>query len=191
MPETTRQSQLEDGSLTNSVSVEKRARTADIASTIAKGKSTASVEALDVNPWYFSDEFTDSYREAFTSKTLKDKTFSIKQPVGDGEGLIVPTPFHTGKLRNTFPKEFLHGLKGELMELNWHERLNDLYWFHQTDDLALNGKQHIKALRDYLSGEEFVGFMEKITGTQLARGYLDIAAQRYKKGNHLLCHDDD
>ncbi|KAJ2855214.1 putative component of NuA3 histone acetyltransferase complex [Coemansia erecta] len=110
---------------------------------------------------------------------------------GKGEGIIVTKPFHTGKLRSILPKEFLLGLKQELADLNWHERLNDLYWFHQTDDLVLNGKKHIKALRDYLSSEEFVGFMEKITGTELARGYLDLAAQRYKKGNHLLCHDDD
>ncbi|KAJ2074799.1 putative component of NuA3 histone acetyltransferase complex, partial [Coemansia sp. S142-1] len=33
--------------------------------------------------------------------------------------------------------------------------------------------------------------METLTGTELARGHLDIAAQRYKKGGHLLCHDDD
>ncbi|KAJ1828799.1 putative component of NuA3 histone acetyltransferase complex [Coemansia sp. RSA 2599] len=154
---------------------------------------------LGINPWYLSDEFTTAYRKAFTEKSLDSPTFSIKQAEeqaddqGDkqGEGIIVASPFHTGKLRSILPKEFLHGLKQELAELNWHERLNDLYWFHQTDDLALNGKRHIKALRDYLSGEEFVGFMEKITGTELARGYLDLAAQRYKKGNHLLCHDDD
>ncbi|KAJ2847739.1 putative component of NuA3 histone acetyltransferase complex [Coemansia brasiliensis] len=60
-----------------------------------------------------------------------------------------------------------------------------------NDDLALNGNTNIKALRDYLSGEEFVGFMEQITGVQLTRGYLDLAAQRYKPTNHLLCHDDD
>ncbi|KAJ2231794.1 putative component of NuA3 histone acetyltransferase complex [Coemansia sp. RSA 1722] len=165
--------------------VEKKAR--------MTGTGTGQTQALGINPWYLSDEFTDSYRKAFTDKHLGPPMFSIKQgeePM-DGEGIIISSPFHTGKLRSILPNKFLLGLKHELSELNWHERLNDLYWFHQTDDLALNGKKHIKMLRDYLSGEEFVGFMEKITGTELVRGYLDLAAQRYKKGNHLLCHDDD
>ncbi|KAJ2784545.1 putative component of NuA3 histone acetyltransferase complex [Coemansia interrupta] len=165
-------------------SAEKRARTSMAA-------SVPSVQTLGINQWYLSDEFMDAFCKAFTNTGLEDPMFSIKQEQNDGEGIIVSSPFHTGKLRSIFPKKFLHGLKNELSELNWHERLNDLYWFHQTDDLALNGRQHIKALRDYLSGEEFVGFMERITGTELARGYLDLAAQRYKKGNHLLCHDDD
>ncbi|KAJ1721148.1 putative component of NuA3 histone acetyltransferase complex [Coemansia erecta] len=187
MPENVKQRTASDdgpNSGDSAPSSEKRAR-----SSIAV--SVPSTQTLGINRWYLSDEFTDAYRKAFTNIDLGDPLFSVKQEQNDGEGIIISSPFHTGKLRSIFPKEFLCGLKNELSALNWHERLNDLYWFHQTDDLALNGRQHIKALRDYLSGEEFVGFMERITGTELARGYLDLAAQRYKKGNHLLCHDDD
>ncbi|KAJ1662305.1 putative component of NuA3 histone acetyltransferase complex [Coemansia sp. RSA 1813] len=148
-----------------------------------------------MNQSYLDPEFIDSFHKAFTCEAAKPEDASQPQtvsvPVESGKGIVVASPFHTGKLCNILPKEFLQGLRKELSELNWHERLNDLYWFYQTDDLALNGKAHIKALRDYLAGEEFVGFMEKITGVELTRGYLDLAAQRYKRGNHLLCHDDD
>ncbi|KAJ1902819.1 putative component of NuA3 histone acetyltransferase complex [Coemansia sp. IMI 209127] len=150
---------------------------------------------MRMNQSYLDPAFIDSFRKVFTCSAAEPKDDSKPQTVSvraeNGEGIVVASPFHTGKLRNILPKEFLHGLRKELGELNWHERLNDLYWFYQTDDLALNGNTHIKALRDYLAGEEFVGFMEKITGVELTRGYLDLAAQRYKKGNHLLCHDDD
>ncbi|KAI8319152.1 hypothetical protein GQ54DRAFT_299567 [Martensiomyces pterosporus] len=150
----------------------------------------ADMEPVRINPWYLTDEFAKPYREAYTNMDLNE-TRMISQPSGTGEGIIVASPFHTGKLRNVLPKEFLLGLKDELRGLSWHRRSNDLYSFNQTDDLALNSMKHIKALRDYLAGEEFVGFMERITGIELTRGYLDLAAQRYKKGDHLLCHDDD
>ncbi|KAJ2369253.1 putative component of NuA3 histone acetyltransferase complex, partial [Coemansia sp. RSA 2607] len=173
MPENVNQQKVSDDDPTLGVSApsaEKRAR-----SSIAA--SLPSTQTLGINQWYLSDEFTDAYCKAFTNTDLEEPLFSIKHEQNDCEGIIISSPFHTGKLRSILPKEFLYGLKKELSELNWHERLNDLYWFHQTDDLALNGKQHIKALRDYLSGEEFVGFLERITGTELARGYLDLAAQ--------------
>ncbi|KAI9503808.1 Oxoglutarate and iron-dependent oxygenase degradation C-term-domain-containing protein [Coemansia spiralis] len=147
-----------------------------------------------MNQGYLEPKFIRDFHRAFTGKAAAkedDNSHSISVVSENGEGIVVTSPFHTGKLRNIMPNEFLEGLRAELGELNWHERSNDLYWFYQTDDLALNGKPHVKSLRDYLAGEEFVGFMEKITGVELTRGYLDLAAQRYKKGNHLLCHDDD
>ncbi|KAJ2556348.1 putative component of NuA3 histone acetyltransferase complex [Coemansia sp. RSA 1933] len=160
----------------------------------AAPRNVAAV-VVRMNQSYLEPGFVDSFHRAFTSKDTAPKYDSNAQtvliPAENGEGVVVSSPFHTGKLRNILAKDFLHGLRKELSALNWHERLNDLYWFYQTDDLALNGNAHIKALRDYLAGEEFVGFMERITGVELTRGYLDLAAQRYKKGNHLLCHDDD
>ncbi|PIA15265.1 hypothetical protein COEREDRAFT_82227 [Coemansia reversa NRRL 1564] len=147
--------------------------------------------SLQLNSGYLEEEFINEFNRAFTLKDHKQTHHIINLSKNKGQGEVITYPFHTGRLRNILPAEFLHKLKTELTELDWHERSNDLYWFHQTDDLALNGGKCIKQLRDYLSGEEFVGFMEQITGVQLTRGYLDIAAQRYKQGNHLLCHDDD
>ncbi|KAJ2487110.1 putative component of NuA3 histone acetyltransferase complex [Coemansia sp. RSA 2320] len=160
-------------------------------SSAAPASATGVQAPVRLHPWYLTDDFILPYRAAFTNSELPS-SFTIAEPTGgSGQGSIIAHPFHTGKLLNVFPPTFLHGLKSELGSLNWHERSNDLYSFHQTDDLALNGHHHIKALRDYMAGEEFVTFMENITGTRLTRGYLDLAAQRYKKGNHLLCHDDD
>ncbi|KAJ2080623.1 putative component of NuA3 histone acetyltransferase complex [Coemansia sp. RSA 988] len=146
---------------------------------------------LQLNSGYLDEQFINEFHTAFNNTDEKKTFHKIDISKGKGRGEVVSRPFHTGRLQHILPAEFLHELKAELSELDWHERSNDLYWFHQTDDLALNGRKCIKQLRNYLSGEEFVGFMEKITGVQLTRGYLDLAAQRYKQGNHLLCHDDD
>ncbi|KAJ2315876.1 putative component of NuA3 histone acetyltransferase complex [Coemansia sp. RSA 2704] len=140
---------------------------------------------------YFDKEFISQFRAAFTDPSLCCNTEISPKDADACQGEIAARPFHTGRLHNIFAADFLRQLKRELGDLQWHERSNDLYSFYQTDDLALNSNPHIKALRNYLSGEEFVGFMEQITGVQLTRGYLDLAAQRYKPTNHLLCHDDD
>ncbi|KAJ2016247.1 putative component of NuA3 histone acetyltransferase complex [Coemansia sp. S85] len=151
--------------------------------------ATSPAPLVSINPWYLTPDFTVPFREAFTSSL--SSTYTRTSPSSDASGTIVAHPFHTAKLQNILPPAFLHALKQELTSLTWHERSNDLYTFHQTDDLALNPLTHIKALRDYLASDQFVTLMETLTGTQLARGHLDMAAQRYKKGNHLLCHDDD
>ncbi|KAI9472834.1 putative component of NuA3 histone acetyltransferase complex [Coemansia sp. RSA 989] len=162
--------------------VEKRARIDDAGSTPGR---------VQLNRGYFDEQFISKFRQAFTDQSLEHSLDISVDKSSCCHGEITAQPFHTGRLHEIFSREFLRSLKDELGQLTWHERSNDLYSFFQTDDLALNGNANIKALRDYLSGEEFVGFMEQITGVQLTRGYLDLAAQRYKATNHLLCHDDD
>ncbi|KAJ2716678.1 putative component of NuA3 histone acetyltransferase complex [Coemansia spiralis] len=160
--------------------------TAKRARTGAAGAGEAA--PLRLAPGLLDDGFTTRFHAAFTGAS-GDCTVDLAADGTGGE--VTAKPFATGRLRGAFPAAFLHSLKAELGAMAWHERSNDLYWFHQTDDLALEGRQHVKQLRDYMAGDEFVGFMEKLTGVQLARGRLDMAAQRYKRGNHLLCHDDD
>ncbi|KAJ2770807.1 putative component of NuA3 histone acetyltransferase complex [Coemansia nantahalensis] len=164
------------------------APTAKRARTDAAGGGEAA--PLRLAAGYLDDAFTTRFHAAFTGAS-GDSAVDL-EPAADGRGgEITAKPFPVGRLRGVFPAAFLRGLKAELEGMAWHERSNDLYWFHQTNDLALEGQRHVKQLRDYMAGEEFVGFMEKVTGVQLARGRLDMAAQRYKRGNHLLCHDDD
>ncbi|KAJ2754001.1 putative component of NuA3 histone acetyltransferase complex [Coemansia pectinata] len=151
--------------------------------------AASQAPAVSINPWYLTPDFILPFRAAFTSALTS--TYTHTSPDSSSCGTILSHPFHTAKLQNILPPDFLHSLKQELLTLPWHERSNDLYTFHQTDDLALNPLPHIKALRDYLASDQFVTLMETLTGTELARGHLDIAAQRYKKGGHLLCHDDD
>ncbi|KAJ1731187.1 putative component of NuA3 histone acetyltransferase complex, partial [Coemansia biformis] len=160
----------------------KRARTGD--------SGASDTGPLRVAPGYLEDDFIARFHAAFTSSSCDCTVDPTDAAAGTG-GEITAKPFATGRLHGIFQPAFLRELKAELGTLSWHERSNDLYWFHQTNDLVLEGQRHVKLLRDYMSGEEFIGFMEKMTGVQLARGRLDMAAQRYKKGNHLLCHDDD
>ncbi|KAJ2777226.1 putative component of NuA3 histone acetyltransferase complex [Coemansia javaensis] len=162
---------------------EKRARTSDDSS-----DGSQDAEPLRLAAGYLDGDFADRFRTAFTGAS-SDCAAAADGPGAGGE--VVARPFATGRLRGVLPGGFLRALRAELAELAWHERSNDLYWFHQTDDLALEGRQHVRRLRDYMAGDEFVGLMERLTGVRLSRGHLDMAAQRYKKGNHLLCHDDD
>ncbi|OMJ25276.1 Prolyl 3-hydroxylase OGFOD1 [Smittium culicis] len=107
---------------------------------------------------------------------------------------IIGFPFKVGILYDLFEKSFLIDLKSELANLKWNFRSNDLYEFYQTDDLKII-PQNIRSdctknLYNYLSSDDFVTFMENISGTKLVRGRIDLAAQQYKKGGYLLCHDD-
>ncbi|KAJ2151619.1 putative component of NuA3 histone acetyltransferase complex [Coemansia sp. RSA 451] len=158
---------------------EKRARTE---------ATVDDAKPVHFNRGFLDEQFISKFRTAFTDAELAQHT-NVESNGCQAE--IMAQPFHTGRLHSVFSAEFLRALRRELAGLTWHERANDLYAFHQTDDLALNTNTHIRALRTYLAGDEFVAFMEQITGVQLTRGHLDLAAQRYKPTNHLLCHDDD
>ncbi|KAJ2354503.1 putative component of NuA3 histone acetyltransferase complex [Coemansia sp. RSA 2618] len=153
--------------------------------TDTKLAENTTIDAAEASETAISDEV------ALETVTSDVATASDTMITPNIRGEITAQPFRTGRLHNVFPVQFLRALRAELGALSWHERANDLYAFRQTDDLALNGNVCIRALRSYLAGDEFVAFMERLTGSRLVRGHLDLAAQRYGQTDHLLCHDDD
>ncbi|XP_062922708.1 prolyl 3-hydroxylase OGFOD1 [Mobula hypostoma] len=86
-------------------------------------------------------------------------------------------------------QSFLTGLQNELLQLNFHEKSNDLYKFKQSDDLRRRKEYHISALRKILY-EDFRMLLSDIVGVQL-ENTVDISCTKYEYTDVLLCHDDE
>jgi prolyl 3-hydroxylase /prolyl 3,4-dihydroxylase len=57
--------------------------------------------------------------------------------------------------------------------------------------LTLSTNKAIKTLKDTLSSNAFLSIITNITGIALIPHRIDLSAHIYRKGGHLLCHDDD
>ncbi|OMH82767.1 Prolyl 3-hydroxylase OGFOD1 [Zancudomyces culisetae] len=157
---------------------------------------------IEILECYKNKEFIEKFRNVFCDSNFSENQKEIRAGViefpekditVDAIGTVIGYPFHVGVLSNVFDPKFLRKLKKELKEIQWHRRLNDLYDFYQTDDLGymISGKyEKIKQLYHGLCSEECITFMEQLTGTELQRGRIDLAAQQYEEGGFLLCHDD-
>uniref|UniRef100_UPI00398EA834 prolyl 3-hydroxylase OGFOD1 isoform X2 n=1 Tax=Pristiophorus japonicus TaxID=55135 RepID=UPI00398EA834 len=84
---------------------------------------------------------------------------------------------------------FLEGLQNELLQLNFHEKSNDLYKFKQSDDLRRRKEYHISALRKVLF-EDFRTWLSDIAGIKL-ESTVDLSCAKYEYTDVLLCHDDE
>lgn len=82
--------------------------------------------------------------------------------------------------------EILKALTQEPME----EKEADLFKFMQTKDLVGTSNKTLKEFRSFLCSDEFVLFMEKLTGLKLKRGVIDLHGTLYQDTDFLLCHDD-
>jgi Rps23 Pro-64 3,4-dihydroxylase Tpa1-like proline 4-hydroxylase len=84
--------------------------------------------------------------------------------------------------------EEIKSLQGTLKE-------TDLFKVYQTGDLANADAndtrlKHLLCLREELNSAPFRALVEKITGCEPLGTTVDLAANVYTKGCHLLCHDD-
>ncbi|CAL8359596.1 unnamed protein product [Gadus morhua 'NCC'] len=92
-------------------------------------------------------------------------------------------------------KDFIHSeaftenLQKELLELNFHEKSNDLYKFKQSDDLRERTESHISGLRAALFGR-FRCWLGDVLGVEL-EPTVDISCAKYQYTDILLCHDDE
>ncbi|XP_074067379.1 prolyl 3-hydroxylase OGFOD1 isoform X1 [Macrotis lagotis] len=101
-----------------------------------------------------------------------------------------PDPFHHCVIPNFLQcQTFLEGLHKELMDLNFHEKCNDLYKFKQSDDLKNRDELHISALRKVLF-EDFRRWLSDISKIDLD-STIDIFCAKYEYTDVLLCHDDE
>lgn len=107
----------------------------------------------------------------------------------DGGIEIVKNPFTCTILSNFISNsEFLENLKESLYSLDFAEKNNDLYKFHQSNDLKKSKDPHIVALRELLYGS-FLGWLREVTGIDLD-DTIDMSCARYESTDILLCHDD-
>ncbi|XP_004067239.1 prolyl 3-hydroxylase OGFOD1 [Oryzias latipes] len=86
-------------------------------------------------------------------------------------------------------KTFGENLQRELLELNFHEKSNDLYKFKQSDDLKKRKEPHIAGLRAALFGP-FRSWLGDVLGVELETT-VDVSCARYEYTDVLLCHDDE
>ncbi|XP_044050923.1 prolyl 3-hydroxylase OGFOD1 [Siniperca chuatsi] len=99
-------------------------------------------------------------------------------------------PFPHCTIRNFLCSEtFVENLQRELLELNFHEKSNDLYKFKQSDDLRKRTEPHIAGLRAALFGR-FRSWLGEVLGVEL-EPTVDISCARYEYTDVLLCHDDE
>ncbi|XP_045159560.2 prolyl 3-hydroxylase OGFOD1-like [Mercenaria mercenaria] len=87
-------------------------------------------------------------------------------------------------------EEAISKLQDELMDLEFSEKNNDLYKFHQsTEDLKTAKTENIMAFRRMLC-ETFRDWLIQVTGIPLNKT-VDAFCAQYVYTDTLLCHDDE
>ncbi|KAG8952633.1 hypothetical protein FRC04_003995 [Tulasnella sp. 424] len=110
-------------------------------------------------------------------------------------------PYKHIVIEQLFDDALLRGVKDEILgNIQFTEKETDIYKVNQTGDLAslsyLTTEQlalfpSLSILRDALYGAEFRQFLRTVTGCgPLSGSKQDMSINSYKKGCHLLNHDD-
>ncbi|KAJ3592864.1 hypothetical protein NHX12_005202 [Muraenolepis orangiensis] len=132
------------------------------------------------------------------SRVVDDE--EVKKAVKEAWSQGVPYSHENLEL-NCFPyphciiKNFIHSdaftenLQKELLELNFHEKSNDLYKYKQSDDLRERTESHISGLRAALFGQ-FRSWLGEVLDVTL-ESTVDISCAKYQYTDILLCHDDE
>ncbi|XP_036296267.1 prolyl 3-hydroxylase OGFOD1 isoform X1 [Pipistrellus kuhlii] len=134
-------------------------------------------------------EFSDAVKEEALKKRVAE-AWRGRTPLSH-EAIIMDTdPFLHCVIPNFIPSQnFLEGLQKELLNLDFHEKYNDLYKFQQSDDLKKRKEPHICALRKILF-EDFRAWLSDITKIDL-ESTIDMSCAKYEFSDALLCHDDE
>ncbi|KAI1890001.1 hypothetical protein AGOR_G00168710 [Albula goreensis] len=124
---------------------------------------------------------------------VKDKVkeaWSKKGQYTHGDVEVDCQPFPHCVLSNFIQNQtFLENLERELLDLNFHEKSNDLYKFKQSDDLKKRKEAHIAGLRSVLF-EQFRSWLAEVLQVEL-EATVDISCAKYEYTDVLLCHDDE
>ncbi|KAH8105979.1 nuclear protein [Cristinia sonorae] len=110
-------------------------------------------------------------------------------------------PFKHAIVEKLFQDAILKGVKDEcLSELSFTEKETDIYKVNQTGDLAslnyltehqISLLPNLLTLRDALYSAKFRDFLRAVTGCgPLSGSKQDMSVNTYRKGCHLLNHDD-
>ncbi|TFK00114.1 plasma protease C1 inhibitor [Platysternon megacephalum] len=134
-------------------------------------------------------EFSAAIREpALTEKARA--AWGCREPLNHEAIAVDPVPFCHCVIPNFIPcPRFLDGLQRELLDLDFHQKCNDLYKFKQSSDLKKRKEPHISALRKVLF-EEFREWLSVVTQVEL-EPTIDLSCAKYEYTDALLCHDDE
>uniref|UniRef100_A0A8D1M665 Prolyl 4-hydroxylase alpha subunit domain-containing protein n=1 Tax=Sus scrofa TaxID=9823 RepID=A0A8D1M665_PIG len=131
--------------------------------------------------------------DAVTEETLKKQVaeaWSRRTPFRHEAIVMDMDPFLHCVIPNFIQSQsFLEGLQKELLNLDFHEKYNDLYKFQQSDDLKKRREPHICALRKILF-EHFRAWLSDIPKIDL-ESTIDMSCAKYEFSDALLCHDDE
>ncbi|XP_072488390.1 prolyl 3-hydroxylase OGFOD1 isoform X1 [Notamacropus eugenii] len=138
-------------------------------------------------------ELTGEFSAAIREELLKNQVaeaWSRRTRFSHDAIVIDPDPFHHCVIPDFIQcQTFLEGLQKELLDLDFHEKCNDLYKFKQSDDLKNRDELHISALRKILF-EDFRRWLSDIAKIDL-ESTIDIFCAKYEYTDILLCHDDE
>ncbi|XP_037527882.1 prolyl 3-hydroxylase OGFOD1 isoform X2 [Rhipicephalus sanguineus] len=136
---------------------------------------------LKVNSELTSDKTKDELRAAFAEK--KAGHFGTAAE-------LITDPFNVCVLHNLLEDEgSVDSLKNELFDIEFHAKNNDLYKFHQSDDLQNFDTPYIHAFRKCLEGT-LAPWLRDVTGIPLD-GSTSLTCSKYSYTDVLLCHDDE
>lgn len=136
---------------------------------------------LKVNSELASHKTKDELRAAFAEK----------KPGRFGTAVeLITDPFNVCLLHNLLEDEdSVDSLVNELFDIEFYAKNNDLYKFHQSDDLQNFDTPYIRAFRQCLEGT-LAPWLRDVTGIPLD-GTISLTCSKYSYTDVLLCHDDE
>ncbi|KZS97834.1 hypothetical protein SISNIDRAFT_405601 [Sistotremastrum niveocremeum HHB9708] len=140
-------------------------------------------------------------KQKTAQSAFADGLFATKSVQRLKQQYLTSSPYKHALLPQLFEDGLLRKVRDECInELSFTEKETDIYKIHQTGDLAslsyLQPEQlallpSLLTLRNALYSEEFRTFLRTVTGCgPLSGSKRDMAVNSYKKGCHLLNHDD-
>ncbi|CAH3036274.1 unnamed protein product [Porites lobata] len=144
-------------------------------------KSSSEIGSKLLNKFFLEEDFKVKFAKAFRDLECFNEKGSV----------IHTSPFKCCLIPNFISdEEFLEALGKELIELKFFQKSNDLYKFHQSDDLKKSSKPNITSLRNILYNE-FRMWLQDITGFTDLTDQVDMSCSKYEHTDTLLCHDDE
>eukprot|EP00123_Amoebidium_parasiticum_P022380 comp86257_c0_seq1/m.48466 comp86257_c0_seq1/g.48466 ORF comp86257_c0_seq1/g.48466 comp86257_c0_seq1/m.48466 type:complete len:542 (-) comp86257_c0_seq1:349-1974(-) len=150
----------------------------------------AQTQTPHLNPLYHTKEFQAAFSAAYHNQT----DLIGEQQHYPTSAQFFSQPFSSAVLPNFLagqtgaPGEFLSEVIRELKGEHFNRKNNDLYDFHQTNDLKTCTRPHVQALCKMLYTEA-LGWMSDVMGVTLTNN-MDLFCARYLDKGTLVCHDD-
>lgn len=116
----------------------------------------------------------------------------LENPQQYQELFLNAKPFEHLSLDNFLTDDKANILLEEIRNLDYYLEDHDLYQFLRTIDFKEIKKNNtlIENLYEFIFSEEFIFFIEELTGTKISRKKGDLHSLKLLDTHYLLCHDD-
>ncbi|XP_014774688.1 prolyl 3-hydroxylase OGFOD1 [Octopus bimaculoides] len=162
----------------------------EFSSASAAASPTVRTCCTSANDTPIATTTTNNNSNTVTTTSNNNNYRSAEHSSPSCEKLIDPSPFVHCVLPEFITEDHcLDRLQGELQEVTFNEKNNDLYNFHQSYDLAQHTSPQITAFRK-LFYTDVLEWMKKVTNVELTNA-VDLFCSIYEYTDVLLCHDDE